>query len=331
MSSVDVIVPCYRYAHFLCECVQSVLSQPVSPLRVAIIDDASPDNTAEVATMLAREDRRVTSLRHRANRGHIATYNEGLEWASADYVLLLSADDYLAPGALRRSTDFMDAHPKVGFAFGSALELYEDNTTRSVRPPISIPTTTRTRVLAGSEFVDISRSRNIVPTPSAVVRTSLQHRVGGYRPELPHAGDMEMWLRLASHASVGVLAACQAVYRRHRRNMSLAYTGRNALFDLMQRHAAIQCFDPAGSGTSKLSDAQYRSMLRWLAGDAIGFASTAFNQGAFDACNELSRFAVCVSPGITRTIGWTKLACKRRLGLERWRALAGMLGRRIEP
>ncbi len=48
MSFVDVIVPCYRYGHFLRECVESVLEQEVN-VRVLIIDDASPDDTAEVA------------------------------------------------------------------------------------------------------------------------------------------------------------------------------------------------------------------------------------------------------------------------------------------
>ena len=88
MSSVDVIVPCYRYGHFLRECVESVLSQAVENVRILIIDDASPDNTAEVAADLVREDSRVTFVRHTINKEHIATYNEGIEWASVDYMLL---------------------------------------------------------------------------------------------------------------------------------------------------------------------------------------------------------------------------------------------------
>src|SRR5437899_781807 len=98
MSSVDVVVPCYRYAHFLRECVESVLSQSGTNIRVLIIDDASPDNTSDVASELCRRDRRVTFLRHTTNKGHIRTYNEGIEWASADYLLILSADDYVLPG-----------------------------------------------------------------------------------------------------------------------------------------------------------------------------------------------------------------------------------------
>jgi len=105
VSSVDVFVPCYRYGHFLRECVESVLSQTDVSVGVLIIDDASPDNTAEVATALVNEDPRVSFIRHAENKGHIATYNEGIEWASADYMLLLSADDYLLPGALSRAVE----------------------------------------------------------------------------------------------------------------------------------------------------------------------------------------------------------------------------------
>src|SRR6478735_3073425 len=111
-SGVDVIVPCYRYAHFLRECVESVLTNSSSKVkvRVLIIDDASPDNTAEVAEALVQKDSRITFVRHAVNRGHIATYNEGIEWIAAKYMLLLSADDYLLPGALARSIALMDTH-----------------------------------------------------------------------------------------------------------------------------------------------------------------------------------------------------------------------------
>jgi glycosyltransferase involved in cell wall biosynthesis len=69
------------------------------------LDDASPDNASEVGAEVAREDSRVTLVRHHVNKGHIATYNEGIDWVSADYMLLLSADDYLLPGALDRAAD----------------------------------------------------------------------------------------------------------------------------------------------------------------------------------------------------------------------------------
>jgi glycosyltransferase involved in cell wall biosynthesis len=43
MPKIDVVIPCYNYGRFLKECVLSVLDQPVSDLRVLIIDDASTE------------------------------------------------------------------------------------------------------------------------------------------------------------------------------------------------------------------------------------------------------------------------------------------------
>lgn len=53
MSSVDVIIPCSNYGHFLRDCAESALSQSGVDVRVLIIDDASPDRMPEVAAGLA--------------------------------------------------------------------------------------------------------------------------------------------------------------------------------------------------------------------------------------------------------------------------------------
>ena len=78
ISAIDVVVPCYNYAHFLGRCVESVLSQRGVDVRVLIIDDASRDETPKWGERLASLDPRVEFRRHDINRGHICTYNEGL-------------------------------------------------------------------------------------------------------------------------------------------------------------------------------------------------------------------------------------------------------------
>jgi glycosyltransferase involved in cell wall biosynthesis len=318
VGSVDVIVPCYRYGHFLRQCVESVLAQSVPNVRVLIIDDASPDNTSEVAADLAREDSRVIFLRHTANRGHIATYNEGIEWASGDYTLILSADDYLLPGALTRSASLMDAYPEVGFTFGKAIT-FDDRGERGQKD--SARDKADWRILAGPEFIELSGSHNIVATPTAVVRTELQKQVGGYRRELPHSGDMEMWLRLAAHASVGALGACQAVYRRHAGNMSLMYTAQGLLTDLQQRKAALDCFFRTCGHALPNAQLLHRRFFWSLGCDAVGLASSAFNEHAMEVSEQLSEFALRVCPRVKRSLPWTKLACKRSIGYGAWHAL----------
>src|SRR5947209_1850784 len=120
MASFSVVIPCYRYGHFLEEAVSSVLDdQEGVDVRALIIDDASPDDSAEVARKIAARDTRVEVIAHEVNKGHLATYNEGLlEWADGDYSVLMSADDRLTPGALTRAAGLLDAHPEVGFCYG---------------------------------------------------------------------------------------------------------------------------------------------------------------------------------------------------------------------
>jgi glycosyltransferase involved in cell wall biosynthesis len=321
MSSVDVIVPCYRYGHFLRECVESVLTQSLKQVRVLILDDASPDNTSEVGAELAREDSRVTLVSHHINKGHIATYNEGIDWVSADYMLLLSADDYLLPGALERAATLLDAHPEVGFTFGNAVELSDGGSITHVIPVTKVSDKRDQLVLTGPKFIELSHSRNIVPTPTAVIRTVVQKRAGRYRPQLPHAGDMEMWWRLAAHAPVGVLGARQAVYRRHAANMSNAYYRQNRLPDLTQRKMALDSFMESCGYMLSNANQIHRRILCALSYDAVGCASGAFNDGEMELSEQLAQFAVGVFPDVKKSLPWVKLACKRQLGWRMWRAV----------
>jgi GT2 family glycosyltransferase len=318
LSSIDILVPCYRYGRYLRECVKSVTSQSVDNLRVLILNDASPDDTDEVAQQLSKEDSRVSYVRHPTNKGHIATYNEGIHWAAADYFLLLSADDYLLPGALERAISLMQHSHDLAFVFGNAIEIDEQN--HRTKTDV-VPGKCDKIVLRGREFVALSGARNIVPTPTAVVRTALQKKVGGYRTELPHTGDMEMWLRLAAHGAVGFIQSPQAVYRRHSSNMSLGYSA-SWLPDLKQRQEALKSLFVSGG---MFADQRLRArLLRLLSVDAVSCASRAFNAGKMDISGDIRSFAIELHPGVKRSWPWVKLSCKRFVGRRAWQVVRRM-------
>lgn len=236
MAKVDVVVPCYNYGHFLAACVESVLRQSVGDLRVLIVDDASSDESLAVARRLARDDSRVTVISHTRNRGHIETYNEGIAWASADYFLLLSADDILVDGALQRATEVMDANSDVGLTYGKSILWFD------YLPFPDLPSNeTYTWVRHDLITEMCATSRNVVPTPTAIARTQCQKAIGGYRASLPHTADMEMWLRFGANCSVAKIDAVQAVYRRHSTAMSNAYF-EDRMSDLRQCRLAFDSF-----------------------------------------------------------------------------------------
>lgn len=320
MSRVDVIIPCYNYAHFLRDCVQSVLAQQHVEVRALIVDDASPDNTPEVAASLTREDRRVEYRRHERNQGHIATYNEGLAWASGDYLLLLSADDLLTPGALARASRLMDAYPDVGFTYGRAITTSDP----SRHHPADVADC-RSRILQGAEFLELSCkvAGNLVSTPTAVVRTKLQHHVGGYRAELPHTGDLEMWTRLAAHAPVGVLDADQAFYRVHGSNMHKTdYKGPALIF--RQHWDAFEIlfreYRHRIHGNERLQHlARRETALRGLRR-----VTRLLDRGDVVAGETLLQTVLATFPDVRKESAWTRFRLKRLVGRHLWGALQAL-------
>ncbi len=231
-----MVIPCYQYGHYLPAAVSSALDQQGVDVEVIIVDDASPDDSGAVAEELSRSDTRVSVIRHRENRGHIETYNDGLSRATGEYVTLVSADDFLTPGALARATALMTAYPTVGFVYGRPVEF------SGTPPPDRSRTPYTWSVWPGHRWLRLScrRGRNFILSPEVVMRTEALRTVGDYRADLPHSGDLELWLRTAGHWDVGrVNGPAQAYYRVHDGNMHLT-TFAGLSTDLRHRHLAFQ-------------------------------------------------------------------------------------------
>lgn len=310
--SVSVVIPCYNYARFVANCVRSALDQDGVDVRVLIIDDASTDDSARVARRLAAEDDRVEFRVHEANRGHIATYNEGLlEWADGDYSVLISADDLLTPGSLGRATAVLEANPTIGFIYGHAAWWDDDKPLPAARVEPKGVT-----IWPGLEWLRIvSRlGHSVISSPEVVVRTSVQQKIGGYRPDLPHTGDAEMWMRFAVHSDVAYIKGVdQAYYRIHGTQMT---NDRVPLVDLVQRKAAYDAlFDEHGD---RIPDAHRlrRSAARRMAKEALWRACRAYERRrmATTPIGELVDFASATYPATARLPEYWGLRWRQSVG-----------------
>ena len=321
MSSVDVIVPCYNYGHLVEACVRSVLSQQQVDVRVLLMDDASTDDTESVGRRLAA-DPRVEYRRHAVNIGHIHSYNEALACLTADYCLILSADDLLTPGALVRAARLMDAHPEVGLTYG------RDITFRHT-PPVGVARANKYcahRIMNYAEFLERSCLLGHTPiqSPTAVARTALHREIGEYLPELPHSGDTEIWLRMAAHAKVCELSADQAFRRLHAHNMSLDYPPLRRLEE--QKKAFDIHFNAYRSRRPEI--ASFEPLLnRTIAEAAFWSGSRAFDGGDTRECDAFLSFASAVWPDIGSSAPWRRLRWKRRMGRGAYRWLAPVAAR----
>ena len=298
---VSVVIPCYNYERFLRDAVASVLSQAGVDVDVIIVDDASTDGSAQVALQLAEADHRVRPVLHAGNIGHIATYNDGLSRARGDYVVLLSADDMLAPGSLARSTALMEKNPGVGLVYGFAVEFGE-----------SLPPAPGKRdswsIWNGEDWIAhmCRRGSNIIVNPEAVVRRSILEQLVGYRDDMPHAADMEFWLRAAAISDVGrINGPAQAYYRVHGQNMHLTDFS-SALDDIRARRLVFgELSSLSGPGLSRPRQL-VRTARRALAVEAVRAAvhiadSPSEPQGS---ASELAEFAMETDAAICGTGLW---------------------------
>lgn len=312
MSSVDIVVPCYNYAHYLEECIATLTSQRDVDVRVLIIDDCSPDHTPEIGAALAAADARVSYVRNEQNLGLIGTANRGvIDWAEADYTLLISADDALAPGALARAAAMMDADESIGMTYGRARILGQDDKPVGVADAQTYPT----RITRGGDFLKYNcEIGNPAPSPCAITRTSLQKEIGGYSPTLKHTSDMEMWMRFALRASVGVIGATQGYYRWHGGNMTAQHTA-GVVSDLRHRLRTCEAVNDLRGGKDYPGYSQwYGDMRAKFARDAVWLAGEAYARGHMDTHADCVAFARECDPAIGYDGPTWRHRVKRMLG-----------------
>lgn len=127
---VAVVITSHNYGRFLGECVESVLRQTMRPEEIIVVDDASTDDTHEVAE-------RYPEVRYiRVEHWHChKSRRTGFENTTAEWLCFLDADDTLPPGYLA------GAMAKVGNGIGivySDLQQFGADTSLRVLTPLEI-------------------------------------------------------------------------------------------------------------------------------------------------------------------------------------------------
>lgn len=101
---VSIVLPMYRVAGVLPQCIDALLAQTYTSLELLFVDDCSPDDSAHIVERMRPELESqgfvVHLLRHQSNRGVASARNTGLEHASGEWIFHYDADDYLAPTAI---------------------------------------------------------------------------------------------------------------------------------------------------------------------------------------------------------------------------------------
>ncbi|MHC4551325.1 MAG: glycosyltransferase family 2 protein [Planctomycetota bacterium] len=109
MPRVSVIIPTYNRTDYICEAVDSVLSQTYRDIEVIVVDDGSTDRTQQVLESYGDQ---IVVCRQ-VNAGVSAARNKGIELASGEWLAFLDSDDRWMAEKLQRQMDFIDRHPEI--------------------------------------------------------------------------------------------------------------------------------------------------------------------------------------------------------------------------
>ncbi len=233
MATVSVIIPTYNRAQVLPAAVDSVLAQTVPPEEILIVDDGSSDETAAVCARFTAPVRYIRIDNGGAGRAR----NIGLAEARGEWIAFLDSDDQWIPEKLAVQLAVLAEKPQADWSisdfrlmdaggnllaapgFESCFALFRD----LGRDPSAVfgdaLTATRHTILgrdhtvfAGDPF-DLLFLGNFGLPSTALIRSSLIRRAGGFDTSFRVAGDNEFFHRIAAQGNVAIVMSPLAVWR----------------------------------------------------------------------------------------------------------------------
>lgn len=204
---VSVVIPCFNYAHFLDQAIQSAVDQDYPAIEVIVVNDGSTDDPAAIVSRFPHV-RYVTQ----ENRGLAAARNVGLSHCRGELVVFLDADDRLRPGAIAAGARLLEANPDLGFAAGFSTLISGVG--------LAQPTVNRPGCEGSDAYMSLLR-RNTIRNPGTVLfRRQLVEAAGGFTSGVDACADYDLYLRISRNHPVVFHDAVVAEYRKHGHNMS---------------------------------------------------------------------------------------------------------------
>ncbi|QEH33014.1 UDP-Glc:alpha-D-GlcNAc-diphosphoundecaprenol beta-1,3-glucosyltransferase WfgD [Aquisphaera giovannonii] len=194
--TVAVIITCHNYGRYLGEAIRSVLDQTILPAEILVVDDASDDDTAEVAR--GHADSGVGYLRV-DHRSAYRSRKAGMLATQSKVLCFLDADDVLPHDYLERGLPLFES-PEVGIVY-SDVELFGDLSRKQAMPEW--------------DPVEFDRE-NFMHAGSLVRRMALEIADAFREPDLFEAHeDWMVWRRVVAAGWIGSKQSALYRYRRH--------------------------------------------------------------------------------------------------------------------
>jgi glycosyltransferase involved in cell wall biosynthesis len=201
--TVSVLMTAFNRSAYIGAAIESVLGSTYGDLELVVVDDASSDETVEVAEEYARTDSRVRVYRNDTNLGDYPNRNRAASLATGKYLKYLDSDDLLYPHGLGVMVSAIEEHAEAALAFSTRM--LEDQ-----RQPYPIQVTPleayREHFLRGG-MLDFG------PT-GAIIRTAVYREIGPFGGA-KLVSDTEYWLRITARYPILKVGPALIWWRQH--------------------------------------------------------------------------------------------------------------------
>ena len=151
---ISIIVPCYKVADFLPQCVESLTAQTYKNIEIILVDDGSPDDTGELCDEYAKKDARVKVV-HKQNGGLVSARNAGYYVATGDWIMYVDGDDWLDEDCCQIMMDAVAGKPDVDIVFWKCVQELGD---KSIKGKWEWPCQEAEHLYLGDECKELARN-----------------------------------------------------------------------------------------------------------------------------------------------------------------------------
>lgn len=207
--TVSVVMSVYNGEQFLRESIDSILNQTYKDFELIIIDDGSTDTTLKI--IKSYKDSRIRII-SRANKGLVASLNEGIRQARGKYVARQDADDVSLPKRLHKQVEYFTRH-KGCVVMGTWFEEFAGSKVLSINRSPMTDALIRLRLLWGTCFGH----------GTVMFNREVAIAVGLYRKPRWPAEDYDFWSSLAEKGKLANLPEVLYRYRVHDSSISVMH------------------------------------------------------------------------------------------------------------
>lgn len=190
---VSVLMTVFNAGPYLREAIESILGQDFHDWEAIIVENGSTD--ASPAVIAEYSDSRLRVFSMGKNVGRIAALRFAFDQVRGEYIAVLDADDVASPDRFTKQVALLDRVADVALV-GSWTQFIDENgkVFDEFKPPVS-----------ESELQDSLGWLNPIVHSSAMYRTEMARRVGGYSADFAWGHDFALTLALAQNAKIAMI------------------------------------------------------------------------------------------------------------------------------